>query len=147
MFNNTVFKWFWTIFSLGAPAFLCKSLIYWFRTTRFISTPKRHAIVSVLLKQAARNVGDTCIYRCEKQTFLRENIVLFCDCNKFILKKSHNPLSKSTIVYYLLRIKRAVILEKKYVAFSSGGQTKVSVIKECSPSGDPLYTKNCTLLV
>ena len=113
MFNNTVFKWFWTIFSLGAPAFLCKSLIYWFRTTRFISTPKRHAIVSVLLKQAARNVGDTCFYRCEKQTFLRENIVLFCDCNKFILKKSHNPLSKSTIVYYLLRIKRAVILENK----------------------------------
>ena len=30
----------------------------------------------------------------------------------FVLKKSHNHLSKSTIVHYLLRIWRGVILEK-----------------------------------
>ena len=99
------------------------------------------------MKRQKREKRQKRFYRCEKQTFLRENVVLFCNCNKFILKKSHNHLSKSTIVFYLLRIKRAVILERKYVAFSSGGQTKVSVIKGCSPSGDPLYTKNCTLLV
>ena len=33
---------------------LCNSLINWFRRTRFIRTPRRHAIVSALLKQAAR---------------------------------------------------------------------------------------------
>ena len=34
--------------------FLCNSLINWLRRTRFIRTPKRHATVSVLLKQALR---------------------------------------------------------------------------------------------
>ena len=141
-----MFQWFWTIFSLVAPAFLCKSLIYWFRRTQFISTPKRHAIVSVLLKQAARmkRQGHMFLSMWKADIFTR-NLVLFCNCNKFILKKSHNPLSNSTIVYYLLRIKRAVILEKKICGLFIG--RKLSVIKWCSPSRDPLYTKNCTLLV
>ena len=139
-----MFTWFWTIFSLGAPAFLCTSLINWFRRTQFIRTPRRHAIVSVLLRQAAKMKRQGHMFLSMwKATFLRENIVLFCNCNKFILKKSDNHLSKSTTVYYLLRIKRAVILEKKYVTFSSGGQTRLSVIKGCPPSRVP----NCTRLV
>ena len=142
-----MFTWFGTIFSLGDPAFLCTSLINWFRRTQFISTPSRHAIVSVLLIKAGcqNETSGTHVFIDVKSRHFYEKTLFYsaCNCNKFILKKSHNHLSKSTTVYYLLRIKRTVILEKKYVTFSSGGQTKLSVINRCPPSGDP----NCTLLV
>ena len=79
--------------------------------------------MSVLVKQALRKKGRvTCfiadVNTTESRHFLRENDVLFLNCNhwynKFILEKSHNHLSKFVIFHYLLRIKRASNL-KKYI--------------------------------
>ena len=92
--------------------------------------------MSVLVKQALRKKGRvTCfiadVNTTESRLFLRENDVLFLNCNhwynKFILEKSHNHLSKFVIFHYLLRIKRASNLKKIYIALSSG-QTKLPVI-------------------
>ena len=39
-FNNAMFKWFWTIFSLGAP--VAKPLLASFSTVKLVRTSKRH---------------------------------------------------------------------------------------------------------
>ena len=72
--------------------------------------------MSVLVKQALRKKGRvTCfiadVNTTDRRHFLRENDVLFLNCNhwynKFILEKSHDHLSKFIIFHYLLRITRA----------------------------------------